>query len=822
MKKSKKIISLLLSILMIITSIPLMAVNSFAEDTNTKTSGYYEYTVLEDGTAEITKYTGSTTELSIPSEIDGYSVTSIGDVAFGSCTALTSITIPDSVTSIGSNAFYYCTSLTSITIPDSVTSIGDYAFSYCRSLTSITIPDSVTSIGNSVFSHCTSLTSITIPDSVTSIGSNAFYYCTSLSEISVNSENANYSSENGMLFNKDKTKLICYPAGKKDLSYSIPDSVTSIGEGAFYDCRSLTSIIIPDSVISIGYQAFDWCTALTNITIGKGVTSIENGEDYAFNLPTSIGEAAFRGCTSLDNINVVDENANYSSEDGVLFDKDKTELIKYPVGRKDASYTIPDSVTSLDDEAFWYCISLTSIVIPNSVTSIGDGAFEGCTSLISVTIGNSVTNIGHQAFCLCSSLASIFIPDSVTSIGYEAFVACDALANITISDSVMRIYENAFADTAYYDNEFNWDNGILYIGNYLIKAKSDISGSVEIRQGTKVIADDAFLIYDDVEALKSVTIPDSVMSIGAYAFGFCASLTNVTLGNGVTNINDRAFYDCTSLTNITIPDSVTSIGEWTFYNCNALKSITIPANVEKISDYAFGYYYNETDYEAVTISGFTICGVAGSEAERYAKDNEFTFVTIGGAPTVTFPDVASGEWYYNAIKFNVDKGYFHGYGNGNFGPADNIQRQDFVVVLAKIANADLSAYEGQNGGFSDVPTNDYYSAAVAWAKDNHILSGYANGKFGVGDPITREQACVIFFNYITGYCDKGVGSSNTPEEICSRYPDGGNVSDWARTAVAWAAQNNVVGGNGKLNPAGNANRAEMAQIIMNMSNNDIL
>ncbi len=198
---------------------------------------------------------------------------------------------------------------------------------------------------------------------------------------------------------------------------------------------------------------------------------------------------------------------------------------------------------------------------------------------------------------------------------------------------------------------------------------------------------------------------------------------------------------------------------------------------------------------------------ASSDSPNMAKDTDVAYI---------FPDVASGEWYYNAVKFNVEKGYFHGYANGYFGPSNNIQRQDFVVVLSKIAGADLSAYAGQNGGFADVPANDYYSAAVAWAKDNHILSGYANGKFGVGDPITREQACVIFYNYCGGSVS---GDVNT---VLAGYPDGKNVSDWARTAVAWAAENHVVGGNGKLNPAGNANRAEMAQIIMNMSSNNIL
>ena len=181
-----------------------------------------------------------------------------------------------------------------------------------------------------------------------------------------------------------------------------------------------------------------------------------------------------------------------------------------------------------------------------------------------------------------------------------------------------------------------------------------------------------------------------------------------------------------------------------------------------------------------------------------------------------FPDVRASDWYFNAVKFNVDKGYLKGYGNGYFGPADNIQRQDFVVILSRIAGADLSTYEGQNGGFADVPTNDYYSAAVAWAKDNNILSGYANGKFGVGDPITREQACKIFYNYCNGSVEGNTSA------ILANYPDGAAVSDWAKDYVAWAAENHVVGGNGTLNPAGNANRAEMAQIIMNMSNNNIL
>jgi hypothetical protein len=833
MKKTKKVISLLLSVLMIITSIPLMAVNSFATDAIA--SGDYEYVVLDDGTAKITKYTGSATVLTIPSEIDGYRVTSIY-YAFEYRGSLISITIPDSVTSIGVRAFYGCSSLTEINVgsknanyssKDGVLFNKNKTEIICypagKTATSYSIPDSVTSIGYYAFMDCTSLTSITIPDGVTSIGGYAFEDCTSLTSI------------------------------------TIPNSVTSIRTSAFNDCRQLTSVTIPDSVTSIENSAFENCTSLTNITIGKGVTSI--------------GYHAFENCKSLTEINVSSENTYYSSENGVLFDKEKTTLIEYPVAKKDKTYympdsvkwidsfncpylesliigkgmtmithaftdctslksiTIPDSVTYIrygifDDTAFYNnesnwkdgllyignylieakedisgnvtikggtkliangaffnCTSLKKVIIPDSVTSIGGIAFYGCTSLTSVTIGKGVRTIGGGAFDGCTSLTSITIPDSVSSIGSGVFSDCASLANITMPDSITDIKSWAFYNTAYYNNESNWENGLLYIGDYLIEAKKDISGSVTIKGGTKLIADSAF---SECDLLAGISIPE-----------------------GVTSIGGIAFYGCTSLTNVSIPNSVTSIGDDAFWGCPNLKTVRIPDTVTVIGEFAFGYY--ETDFEDYAkIEGFTIYGVSGSEAERYANENGFAF------EGKLFPDVANEAWYYNAIAFNVNKGYLKGYGNGTFGPADNIQRQDFVVILSRIAGADLSSYSGRNGGFADVPKNDYYSAAVAWAKDNNILSGYANGKFGVGDPITREQACKIFYNYCNGSV-----SGNT-SAILANYPDGGNVSDWARDYVAWAAESHVVGGNGTLNPAGNANRAEMAQIIMNMSNNDIL
>ena len=300
------------------------------------------------------------------------------------------------VTSIGSWAFWKCTSLTSVTIPDSVTSIGNFTFHSCSDLTSVTIGNSVLNIMAGAFFRCSSLTSVTIPDSVTNIDIGAFVGCSSLTSIEVGKKNAEYSSEDEVLFSKNKTELIRFPAGKNG-HYAIPNNVTSIADTAFYDCSRLTSVTIPDSVTTIGGGAFEGCGSLTSVTIPNSVTSI--------------GGTAFYDCSRL------------------------------------ASMTIPNSVTSIEDWTFFRCSSLKSVTIPDNVTSIGDYAFAGC-GLRNVTIGNSVTNIDSYAFVGCNSLASVTIPDSVTSIGEKAFWKCSNLTSVTIPDSVISIYDSAFEGCA--------------------------------------------------------------------------------------------------------------------------------------------------------------------------------------------------------------------------------------------------------------------------------------------------------------------------------------------------------------------------------------
>ena len=322
--------------------------------------------------------------------------------------------------------------------------------SYRSKIKSVIIGNNVTSIGEYTVYYCLNLTSVIIGSSVTKIAKNTFNLCDNITCITVDSANMTYSNdEYGVLFNKDRTELIRYPAGNTRLSYIIPNSVKNINENSFYKCCYLTNVTIPNSVTSIGNTAFYYCGSLT-------------------------------------------------------------------------SAIIPDSVTSIGNAAFYYCGSLTSAIIPDSVTSIGNSLFAFCHKLTSATIGNGVTSIGDSAFFACYNLTSITIPNSVTSIGDYAFEDCDSLTNVTIPNSVTRIGNSAFYSCG---------------------------------------------------SLTSVIIPGSITNIGQSVFSNCRSLTSVIIGNGLINMGERTFQYCNNLTSITIPDSVTSIGSNMFYNCTSLTDV---------------------------------------------------------------------------------------------------------------------------------------------------------------------------------------------------------------------------------------------------------
>ena len=408
-----------------------------------------------------------------------------------------------------------------------------------------------------------------------------------------------------------------YSNRQEILSVVMEPGATSISDNAFFRCSSLTSVTIPDSVTSIGDDAFYGCSSLMSVTIPKGVTSIGDG---------------FASCSSLSDILVADENANYASVDGVLFNKECTVLVIYPDGHGTV-YQIPEGVTSIGDSAFRSCRNLTSVTIPDGVTSIGDWAFLDCDSLTNVTIPEGVTSIGKDAFSYCDRLTSIIMPDSVTSIGDYAFYDCSSLTSVEIPEGVTRIAGGTFSECTslesvtlpdgllsieYYVDDDDGSAGafsycrslkniiipdsVTSIGDYAFYNCSSLT-SVEIPKGVTRIAGGTF---SGCSRLESVTLPDGLLSIECHvdddnregAFSYCGSLKNIIIPDSVTSIGDYAFSYCDRLTSIIMPDSVTSIGNYAFYKCSSLTSVEIPEGVTRI---AGGTFSECTSLESVTL-----------------------------------------------------------------------------------------------------------------------------------------------------------------------------------------------------------------------------
>ena len=555
-----------------------------------------------------------------------------------------------------------------VTIPSTingllVTSIGEYAFDHCTSIASVTIPNSVTRIGYRAFAYCTSLTNVTIPNSITNIGEGAFSSCTSMSAIVVDALNSFYSSLNGVLFNKGQTTLIQYPGGKPG-SYTIPNTVSSIGSHAFEFCTGLTSVIIPNSVTNIGNSAFFSCPNLTSVTIGNSVTSIG---DYTFfsctrltsvtipNGVTIIGRYTFYYCTSLTNItigrgvtSIADDtfytctslsaitmdalNPVYSSVAGVLFNKNQTTLVQCPRG-KAGTYAIPNSVASIGSHAFDSCTRLTNVTIPSSVNTIGAFAFSECASLASVTIGNSVTSIGDHTFHYCTNLTSVTIPNSATNIGYGAFYYCTSLTNVTIPNSVTKIGGLAF-DGCSSPTNVTIGNSVTTIGDFAFAQCTSLT-NITIPNSVTNIGNGVFGLCT---SLASITIPDSVTSIGDWAFDSCTKLASITIPNSVTSIGSRAFFSCTSLTNVTIGSSVTSIGSLAFDSCASLTAITV-APLNPFYSSVAGVLFNKSQTTLVEFprgiaAGYTIPNsVTTIGSYAFYDCTNLTSVTIGNSVT---------------------------------------------------------------------------------------------------------------------------------------------------------------------------------------------
>jgi hypothetical protein len=382
--------------------------------------------ITNNGAIIITGYTGPGGAVVVPAETNGYPVLSIGNSAFLNCSNLTSILLPEGLSNIDVQAFTDC-GLTNIIIPDSVTNIGQSAFLNCSSLTGVTIGKSVVTIADDAFCNCPGLTNIFIPAGVTNLFPTAFEVCSNLFATVVDAQNPAYSSLAGVLFNKNATTLVTFPDGLFG-SYTIPGTVTSIGDYAFH-MRFLTNVIIPDGVTNIGQYAFSECRNLSSVVLPTNLITVGQ---YAFSgtgltnvfIPagvTNIGLFAF-DCPNLIAFTVAANNPAYTSVMGILFNSNQTGLLEFPIGKLGTlfhlrGYAISNGVTFIGDGAFGGCYLLSNITIPASVTRIGNMAFLGCPYLTNIIIPNGVTNIGNSAFD-STGVTNLTIPASVTTLGW--------------------------------------------------------------------------------------------------------------------------------------------------------------------------------------------------------------------------------------------------------------------------------------------------------------------------------------------------------------------------------------------------------------------
>jgi hypothetical protein len=702
--------------------------------------------VIPDGVTRIGNFAfqGSTgvTSVTIPA-----TVTSIGLYAFAYTNALTSITIPASVTSIENSAFNEATSLTAVTFAQGsqLTSINDLSFYGATALTSVTIPASVQSIGVAAFLDATSLADVNFLGNAPTVGVNAFkfiasgakaritatatgfgaettwnglvidralpvngsYVCTTGLLREVNDMSPAYTLTNGAVTNGNSCiGDVVIPAGVTSIGVqafsqstitgvTIPASVTSIGNLAFYYASSLNTVTFaPGSQLkSVGNRAFDSATAITSIAIPEGVTSIGNGAfSYATALTaiaipasvTSIGDGAFDEVTALTAITVDPANQTFTSIDGVLFNKNASTLIRYPVGKSATSYTIPAGVTSIGEYAF-YLNALTSITIPEGVTSIGGGAFQGATALISITIPASVTSIGYEAFVgadvlssvtfaqgsqltsiedyafsYATGLTSITIPAGVTSIGYNAFEGATSLSSITIPASVTSIEDYAFYESESLKDVYFLGNAPTYVGEEVFYgiasgAKAHISATATgFGSGFKwnglvvappVPADGLYVCTTGLLREVSDTRPAYTINNGAVKTGSsCAGA--VVIPTGVTSLAGSAFQNATGLTSITFPSTVASIGFAAFYKASSLTSITIPEGVTSIPSDAFR--------EATSLTSITIPeGVTYIGGQAFKDTSALTSIAIPASVTTIVSDTFANISALTAITVNA-------------------------------------------------------------------------------------------------------------------------------------------------------------------------
>ena len=616
-----------------------------------------------DENGVLTGYKGYKTFVKIPD-----TVKAIGDNAFKNNDMIRNIYIPDSVTSIGENAFYDCDQLTSVFIPDSVTSVGSSCFYSCNNLTYAKLPQNMDVVSSNMFYECKKLETVVFGMNVTEIGAWAFYNCSqlkvdlpgnivkigvgtfenckSLTEITIPKSLtecdwrifSGCSNLKTIKFEKGITTIpanLFYGAdtiwfdGLEEID--IPETVTTIGNSAFFNCRNLTTVTGMKNVTKIGSNAFYNCSNLVNIKLPENLAEIGawafyNCSQLKVDLPgniVKIGVGTFENCKSLTEITIPKSLtecdwrifSGCSNLKTIKFEKGITTIPANLFYGADTIWfdgleeiDIPETVTTIGNSAFFNCRNLTTVTGMKNVTKIGDNAFYNCSNLVNINLPENLAEIGSYAFRGCSQLKSISIPDTLKSWGTDIFSGCTGLATVEIPDNFINMPSDTFLNCSSL-KEIKLPASLKTINSNAFKG----SGLTEIiiPDGVTSIGSNAF---QNCTSLASVRIPNSVTSLGTYIFDGCSSLTDVTLGKGLTSMPSYMFSNCESLKNIKIPYNVATIGSYAFLNDTAFTEITIPRKTTAINSNAFSYP-----------GKLNIYGISGTYAETFANENNIKF-----------------------------------------------------------------------------------------------------------------------------------------------------------------------------------------------------
>lgn len=547
-------------------------------DSYTKGNDTFYYIIKSDDTAEIIGCETTSTELTVPEEIDGHTVSAIGDYGFAKCATLKSITIPKNIKTIGKYAFDGCTGLINATIPTTVSSVDDYAFNNCTGLKNVTISEGVVSIGKGCFYNCTSLAEAVVPDTAKYVGAYAFYNCTSMVNATIGTTTESIGECTFYNCEKLETVVIGY-------------SVKSIGDYAFYNC-ALGRVSIPSATTVIGNFAFAKNSNLTKATLRKNMLTIGDGafKDCSLlstiSIPTtvtSIGDEAFENCTSIASVTI---------PTGVTEIKKRT----FSNCSSLANVTIKGEVTSIGESAFLNN-AFTAIQLPETLKIIGSSAFKNCGKLEKITLPNNTANIGNAAFLNCSALHLVSVPDSVASVGQNVFfyndditveirknsgtvadklLAQQGIHHVILDENISAIGKNVF-DSCY-------ELSTVTYGNETVK-----SGEYKLSKSIKTIGSEAF---KDNPLLRNLIVPDTLGTIGDNAFynaiqsGYHCKDVTVTVyyvnGEIAANILNSQY-----VSHIVVNDNIHALGEKAFFNMPVLETISLPDTISAVGANAF-------------------------------------------------------------------------------------------------------------------------------------------------------------------------------------------------------------------------------------------